>query len=101
MRIVIEIDGEKVTGVREDRASDLAGSPVTDAREPALAIPPPDLLARAKALGASSAGPAPFGIGAVVPATAPESERDAIPVVPKARPGGQTKQRKRSSRRNA
>ena len=61
MRIVIEVDGEKVTVGGGD-----VGSAAVEPPGPA----PAALLARAKKLGALSAGASSFGRGAALAATA-------------------------------
>ena len=66
MRIVIEVEGEKVTAIGSDA--------VANAGDALPGPAPAALLARAKQLGAMSAGAAQFGIGAALAATAPASE---------------------------
>jgi hypothetical protein len=63
MRIVIEVDGEKVTA---------GGGDVGSVAPPGPA--PAALLARAKKLGALSAGASSFGRGAAMAATAEAGE---------------------------
>lgn len=64
MRIVIEIDGEKVTSVGTE-ASSMAG-PLPTYGDPPPGPAPADLLKRARKLGAKSAGAAQFGLGAAL-----------------------------------
>jgi hypothetical protein len=66
MRIVIEVDGEKVTAV----GTGGVGSGAVEPPGPA----PAALLARAKKLGALSAGASTFGRGAALAATAQAGE---------------------------
>ena len=61
MRIVIEIDGEKVTSVGTEAS--LTEGPLPTGGDSLPGPAPADLLKRAKALGAMSAGAAQFGIG--------------------------------------
>jgi hypothetical protein len=63
MKIVIEVHGEKVTAVSADHSG---ATPVNADIPPGPA--PAELLARAKKLGAKSAGPAAFGIGVALAA---------------------------------
>jgi hypothetical protein len=65
MKIVIEVDGEKVTVGGSDVGSGVVAPP-----GPA----PAALLARAKKLGALSAGASTFGRGAALAATAEAGE---------------------------
>ena len=74
MRIVIEIDGEKVTAVTTESP---AGAPVEAHAPPGPA--PAALLERAKKLGAMSAGPASHGIGAALAATAEAGKKLEMP----------------------
>ena len=69
MRIVIEVNGEKVTTTGADNPTGAVAN--VDAPP---GPPPAALLARAKKLGAMSAGPATFGIGAALAATAQAGE---------------------------
>jgi hypothetical protein len=69
MRIVIEVDGEKVTAIGSDSPS---GTPANVDAPPGS--PPAALLERAKKLGAMNAGPATFGVGAALAATANAGE---------------------------
>ncbi len=59
-RIIVEIDGKEVaaTTIHPDTSPSIAEG-VDVPAVPASFKPPPELLARARALGASSAGPAP------------------------------------------
>jgi len=59
-RIIVEIDGKEVaaTTIHPDPSPGIAEG-VDVPAVPASFKPPPELLARARALGASSAGPAP------------------------------------------
>jgi hypothetical protein len=75
MRIVIEIDGDKVTAVRGLDVPGVSPSGATaEFTEAMPSAPPPALLERAKKLGAMSAGAAQFGVGAALAATAPAGE---------------------------
>lgn len=56
MRIVIEIDGVEIARVAEVAQPDVLAEAVADQ----LAVPP-DVAARAAAIGAETAGPAPIG----------------------------------------
>ncbi len=92
MRIVIEIDGNKVTAVGTERAAqEAAGLPGFDATD---AAPPPALLERAKKLGAMNAGGARFGIGAALAATAAAGETPKVASAPPRRRRA-TKRRRR------
>jgi hypothetical protein len=66
MRIVIEVDGEKVTALGSGDIGSAAVAPPGPA--------PAALLARAKKLGALSAGASTFGRGAALVATAQAGE---------------------------
>ena len=74
MRIVIEIDGDKVKAITTESP---AGTPVEGHAPPGPA--PAALLERAKKLGAMSAGPASYGIGAALAATAQAGEKLEMP----------------------
>ena len=65
MRIVIEVDGEKVTAIGPD-AAPAAADPSTMQGDALPGPLPPELLERATKLGAMSAGPAQFGRGAAL-----------------------------------
>lgn len=71
MRIVIEVNGDKVTAIRSDEAAPNASANVGDVPP---GPPPAALLERAKKLGAMSAGAAQFGVGAALASTAQVSE---------------------------
>jgi hypothetical protein len=71
MRIVIEIDGERVTAIGPDAASPAPGDAAAAYGDPLPGPAPPELLERAKKLGALSAGPPQFGRGAALSAAAP------------------------------
>lgn len=78
MRIVIDTE--------EGKKPSVSGEPTPEA-EPGAAVPPPEVVARAAAIGAASAGPAPAAIRAegsapfitepVTPAVGPEDVGDA------------------------
>jgi hypothetical protein len=70
MRIVIEVDGEKVTSMSSDAVPSMPRN-VGDALP---GPPPPALLERAKKLGAMSAGAAQFGRGTALASTVQFSE---------------------------
>lgn len=70
MRIVIEVEGEKVTSMSSDAVPSMLGN-VGDALP---GPPPPALLERAKKLGARSAGAAQFGRGTALASTVHFSE---------------------------
>ena len=70
MRIVIEVNGEKVTAI----SSDAVPSSPANVGDALPGPPPAALLERAKKLGAMSAGPAQFGIGTALASMAPVSE---------------------------
>lgn len=65
MRIVIEVDGQTVTAINEGDASAHGIGDVPPGPAPA------ELLARARKLGAKSAGAAQFGRGAAMAASMP------------------------------
>jgi hypothetical protein len=66
MRIVIEVDGEKVTVNGPDAALGALAGPVPNPVDAPPGPPPAALLERAKKLGAMSAGAAQFGRGAAL-----------------------------------
>lgn len=66
MRIVIEVDGEKVTAIGPDTAPAAPGDAAASYGDPLPGPAPRELLERAKRLGAQSAGAAQFGRGAAV-----------------------------------
>lgn len=68
MRIVIEVDGDKISAIGGEHLAE-------DDMPPAE--PPPELLARAKKLGAMNAGAASFMRGAVLASTTP-----SVPIPP-------------------
>ena len=70
MKIVIEVNGEKVTSI----SSDAVPSSPANVGDALPGPPSPALLERAKKLGAMSAGAAQFGRGAALASTAPVSE---------------------------
>jgi hypothetical protein len=74
MRIVIEVDGEKVTAIGTEAASAAFESPVPTVGDPPPGPAPETLLARARKLGAMSAGAARFGIGAALASTSQHAE---------------------------
>jgi hypothetical protein len=76
MRIVIEVDGEKVTVNGPDAAP---GGPVPNPVEAPPGPPPAALLARAKKLGAMSAGAAQFGRGAALASSTRMEEEPKSP----------------------
>jgi hypothetical protein len=104
MRIVIEVDGEKVTAIGPDTAPATATEAAAAAYGEPIADPAPrELLALAKKLGALSAGAAQFGRGAALAssapvgvATMPSSAAPQRKATKRAR--GSTKKRARSSR---
>jgi hypothetical protein len=69
MRIVIDVEGEKVTVNGPDTGGSV-GEPAAPYGDPLPGAAPPELLARAKKLGAKSAGAAQFGRGAALAAPA-------------------------------
>ena len=95
MRIVIEVDGDKLTTVRPEGAVpvDLAA----DFPEPVSSAPPASLLERAKQLGALSAGPAHYGTGAALAAAAPAGEAPKLGGPPKRNAARKTRGRTRRS----
>jgi hypothetical protein len=66
MRIVIEIDGQKITAIGPEAAPGALAAPVPAVGDAPPGPPPPGLLERAKKLGAMSAGAAQFGTGAAL-----------------------------------
>jgi hypothetical protein len=76
MRIVIEIEGNKVTVLSADGVvRELPADVVPEFTEGLPGEPPAALLERAKKLGAMNAGAAPrFGTGAELAAVAPTSD---------------------------
>lgn len=74
MRIVIEVNGQTVTAIGPNDAPAALGSPVPMVGDAPPGPAPEGLLARAKKLGALSAGAAQFDCGAALttPATVPE-----------------------------
>ncbi len=96
MRIVIEIDGQKITAIGPDAASGALDAPVPTVGDAPPGPPPAALLERAKKLGAMSAGAAQFGIGAALAAASlpgKQPVRDA-----RARPAKAARKRARRSR---
>jgi hypothetical protein len=104
MRIVIEVEGEKVTAVGPDTAPAASTEAAAAAYGDPLPGPAPrELLQRAKKLGALSAGAARFGRGAALAASAPAGvELSASGKPPKRRAAArvrkQTAKRARRSR---
>ena len=68
MRIVIEVDGEKVTAIGPDAAPASTDAAAAMAGDPVPGPASPELLERARKLGALSAGAAQFGRGAALAA---------------------------------
>jgi hypothetical protein len=66
MRIVIEVEGEKITAIGPDAAPAALGDAAAIYGDPVPGPAPAELLARAKKLGALSAGAAQFGRGAAL-----------------------------------
>ena len=99
MRIVIEVDGEKITAIGPDTAPVAS----TDAAAAAYGDPlpgpaSPELLERAKKLGALSAGAARFGRGAALASSAPG---DAEPMRSSEPPTRKAVKHARSTRKRA
>lgn len=79
MRIVIEIDDEKVVALRTEGGPTQGPAPSGDEATALVAsLPPLELLERARQLGALSAGGAQFGRGAALAATAPAGETPTV-----------------------
>ena len=75
MRIVIEIEGNKVTVLGPDGLTkEIAADVPPEFTEGLLAEPPASLLERARKLGAMSAGAARFGTGAALAAVVATGE---------------------------
>ena len=89
MRIIIDVDGESVTAMNEGAGQ--APSPVGD---PPPGRAPAELLARARKLGAKSAGAAQFGRG-----TALASASAVTPKPPKAPPKKKAGARKKAAKK--
>jgi hypothetical protein len=94
MRIVIEVEGEQVTSVVSEGV--VRGSPAMppNAGDSPPGPAPKELLARAKELGALSAGPALFGVGAALAATADAGAPVKLPATTRRRRGKQRARRK-------
>jgi hypothetical protein len=92
MRIVIEVQGDKVTSVS---TNEMATSLPPDIQNAPLASPPLELLERAKKLGAFSAGSARFGRGAALASASPVNE------TPKPARGSSKKSARKRARRRA
>jgi hypothetical protein len=74
MRIVIEVDGEKITAIGPDTAPAASTEAAAAAYGDPLPGPAPrELLQRAKKLGARSAGAAQFARGAALASSTPVS----------------------------
>jgi hypothetical protein len=86
MRIVIDVEGDSVTAMNEGAGQ--APSPVGD---PPPGRAPAELLARARKLGAKSAGAAQFGRGTALAA--------ASAVTPKALPKKKAGARKKAAKK--
>ena len=96
MRIVIEIDGTQVASI----VTDPVGRTVPTAMAMVGDVPPGpaprELLERAKKLGAISAGPAQFGIGTALHASAASVEElEEPPTKPKPRPRRKAQKRRK------
>jgi len=87
MKIVIEVEGEKVSVVGPEAVR-------TNVADIPPGPPPADLLARAKKLGALSAGAAQFGTGAALAATASAGQPLKLPAVTRAKPGRRKRPRR-------
>src|SRR5262245_17331922 len=97
MRIVIDVEGEKLT-VGTPETSDRLGETAAPYGDPLPGNLPPELLARAKKLGAKSAGPAQFGRGAAL-ATSAVVDAELVPPNRAARKRTRPSGRKRKSAR--
>jgi hypothetical protein len=93
MRIVIEVDGEKVTAIGPDTAPGTVDASAPNVGDPLPGPPPAALLERAKKLGAMSAGAAQFGRGAALAATTRVAESE-----PRIRPRASRDVKKRARR---
>jgi hypothetical protein len=96
MRIVIEVDGEKVTVMGPDAGPGALAGPVPNPVEAPPGPPPAALLERAKKLGAMSAGAAQFGRGAALASSTRMEEEPKSPARTRARKA--EKKRARRSR---
>jgi hypothetical protein len=96
MRIVIEIDGQKITAIGPDAAFGALDAPVPTVGDAPPGSPPAALLERAKKLGAMSAGAAQFGTGAALAAASLPGEKPARNASP--RPVKPARKRARRSR---
>src|SRR5262245_45680887 len=66
MRILIEIDSQKITAIGPEAAPGALEAPVPAVGDAPPGPPPAALLERAKKLGAMNAGAAQFGTGAAL-----------------------------------
>ncbi len=97
MRIVIEVDGEKVTAIGPDTAPAAPGDAAASYGDPLPGPAPRELLERAKRLGAQSAGAAQFGRGAAVATATPIVAEPAMVRPP--RKAASTKRKRTAARK--
>lgn len=97
MRIVIEIEGDRVTALGSDGAArETLADVAADFADGLPGEPPASLLERAKKLGAMSAGAAQFGTGAALAAVAPAGETPKLASAARGKGAGkQPRRRKR------
>ena len=96
MRIVIDVEGEKVTVNGPDTGGSV-GEPAAPYGDPLPGSAPPELLARAKKLGATSAGAAQFGRGAALASSVLDAE--VVPARRARKRAAATARKRKSSRK--